>query len=706
MIDRLQLFNRDKQKLEEQLSQIIREPVQNAQTAAEKALVEGYLYIITNEHRNARNLLEAARKAFLDLDQKLLAADADRLYGFSTLNTGDHVETYARLTRALHSYETLNEQMGVARTMNWLVSHYFQTGEYLHALDIAESAVEHGERFDDPLPVANLTGNIGNLYLRIADHDKALTWYQRALEKHRSLGNNFGVAAMTGNIGAVYSAYADFTSALEWYRKALNLYEEQGNKTEIARTLGNIANAYANTGDLVAAFEWERKALLIAEDTGDKRGIARITGNLGMRYFRTGNLDDAVLWMKKAIDIYDSIGDRRGVTHISGILGEVYIKKGETQLATETLERTLQHAQELSLPIEIAEAALHLVTLSIDKQEDDLAEYYLAIGNDNAKQADTPRLNIRRDFVLAKLYQYQGKIELAKEMLNNAVEESERLGLIELRKDAHDVYYQIEKKNQDYKSALEHIEANIALRDQLLGEQQQRRIAMLEVEHSVEDDRKRAEEQRAQNERQLQLLSALLPASVAKRLLEGETRIADSHENVSVMFLDLVGFTNKASQATPQELINMLDLVFSTCGAVAKKYSITTIKTIGDAYMAVCGAPDEYEDHALRAGKAAAAIIQALPNLSFRIGLHCGPLIAGVIDAERIAYDVWGDSVNIAARMEQSSEPNRIHVSDAFAKALDKYPDQGLVTEYRGEISIKGKGLMHTYWLRATEPLP
>jgi adenylate cyclase len=705
MFSRDILYRRDATEVSAAIAERTESALHNSTIAAEKALLEGYLYTITNEHRNAKNLLEIARKSFAELGLEVCAAEADRLLGFSSLATGDNIETFARLQRARVVFEKHNDGKGLARTLNWLVSYYFQTGEYNHALEIAEHAVELGEKHDDALPVANLTGNIGNVHLRQANHDAALEWYQRALEKHKEVGNALGVAAMTGNIGAVYSAYADFSSALEWYRRALALQEDIGNTSEIARILGNIANAYANTGDIVSAFEWERKALLIAEGTSDKRGIARITGNLGMRYYRTGNYPDAIEWLQKAIAIYESIGDKRGVTHISGILGDLYVTQGNVQEAEEILDTVFHQAIELHLPVEIAEAGFHLAILKLQSNNTEAAVRIMTIAEEQASIAKAPKLNVKRYLARAKVEQHKGNQQQARELYKKAIDESERIAMIDLTREAHSTAYTLEKAAGNFQEALHHIEVSNQMRDQLLGEQQQRRIAMLEVEHSVEDERKRAEEQRAQSERQLQLLTTLLPASVAKRLLEGETRIADSHENVSVLFLDLVGFTSKASKATPHELLVMLDQVFRACGASAKKHGVTTIKTIGDAYMGVCGAPDGYSDHALRAGLAATEIIRALPNLSFRIGIHCGPLIAGVIDAERIAYDIWGDTVNIAARMEQTSEPNKIHVSQSFSDALAKGEHSPLVCTYRGETSIKGKGLMHTYWLTEAAPL-
>ena len=210
----------------------------------------------------------------------------------------------------------------------------------------------------------------------------------------------------------------------------------------------------------------------------------------------------------------------------------------------------------------------------------------------------------------------------------------------------------------------------------------------------------------------------ILPPAIAERLLRGERLIADTYENVSIFFLDIVGFTTTASSMEASDLVHMLNDVFAVCDQIIARHGLTKIKTIGDALLAVCGAPEVIEDHVQRTAAAACDMMRMLMNrngLRFRVGLHCGPVVAGVIGTERVAYDVWGDAVNVASRMEHTGEPGRIHVSQAFALALDPRlhgndidpdaltPDSLTTTSYtltpRGEIEVKGKGLMRTFWM-------
>lgn len=203
------------------------------------------------------------------------------------------------------------------------------------------------------------------------------------------------------------------------------------------------------------------------------------------------------------------------------------------------------------------------------------------------------------------------------------------------------------------------------------------------------------------NEESEKLLLNILPASVADRLKGGEIEIADSYDQVTILFSDVVGFTKLASRMPASELVHHLNLLFSEFDRLAIDSGIEKIKTIGDAYMAVAGLPEPRPDHAYATANLALAMIDAVDRLSsttglplrLRIGAHSGPVTAGVIGKHKFAYDVWGDAVNTAARMESYGVPGRVHVS-ADTRALIQ---DGFELEARDSIDVKGKGRMNTY---------
>lgn len=212
------------------------------------------------------------------------------------------------------------------------------------------------------------------------------------------------------------------------------------------------------------------------------------------------------------------------------------------------------------------------------------------------------------------------------------------------------------------------------------------------------------------------LLLNILPQSIAVRLQEGENPIADRIEEVSVLFADLVGFTEFSSSQTPRELVVILNTIFSDFDRLAKHYHLDKIKTIGDAYMVVGGLPaseittqtqshpeQSFVEIAARTAKMALDMQQSIAKFNrkwkqtfqLRIGINCGSVVAGVIGISKFSYDIWGDTVNVASRMESTGLPGKIQVTPAIYERLK----QDFIFEQRSAISVKGKGEMVTYWL-------
>ncbi|BBY08569.1 adenylate cyclase [Mycobacterium noviomagense] len=224
-----------------------------------------------------------------------------------------------------------------------------------------------------------------------------------------------------------------------------------------------------------------------------------------------------------------------------------------------------------------------------------------------------------------------------------------------------------------------------------------REIARAEAVMEVEYDRSEA------------LLANIMPASVAARLKDPERNvIADKYDEASVLFADIAGFTERASATAPTELIEFLDRLYTEFDALVDKHGLEKIKVSGDSYMVVSGVPWPRHDHVhaladLALGMADAAADLKDPHgraLPLRIGLATGPVVAGVVGSRRFFYDVWGDAVNVASRMESTDPEGRIQVpQDVYERLKDDF-----VLEERGDIEVKGKGVMHTWYLVGRKP--
>ncbi|GAB4359861.1 MAG: hypothetical protein Fur0042_29390 [Cyanophyceae cyanobacterium] len=213
---------------------------------------------------------------------------------------------------------------------------------------------------------------------------------------------------------------------------------------------------------------------------------------------------------------------------------------------------------------------------------------------------------------------------------------------------------------------------------------------------------------RQERRRSQRLLLSILPAPIADRLLAKQETIADRFEEVSVLFADLVNFTQLAALVPPDRLVEMLNEIFSSFDRLADRHGVEKIKTVGDAYMAVAGVPTPRTDHADAMADLALAMLRAVERFDthtghrpqLRVGIHLGPVVAGVIGLNKFSYDLWGDTVNVASRMESHGRPGRIQVTAAVYERLrSRY-----AFERRGEIEVKGKGTLETYWLVAALP--
>lgn len=209
-------------------------------------------------------------------------------------------------------------------------------------------------------------------------------------------------------------------------------------------------------------------------------------------------------------------------------------------------------------------------------------------------------------------------------------------------------------------------------------------------------------QERARSDR---LLHAILPQKIANQLRHNDRMIADRHPEVTVLFADVAGFTPWSSRQEPEDVVSLLEKIFSRFDARLSNLGAEKIKTIGDAYMVVSGAPDPRQDHAHVIAHLALALLEEIQiirqetgiALDMRIGVHTGSVIAGVIGAVRFSYDIWGDTVNTASRMESHGEAGRIQISQQTKDCIA----DAFIVEPRGMIDVKGKGEMATWWLIA-----
>lgn len=277
-------------------------------------------------------------------------------------------------------------------------------------------------------------------------------------------------------------------------------------------------------------------------------------------------------------------------------------------------------------------------------------------------------------------------------------QQSAKLDLQQSQIDLQNSQLDLQKSQRNFFLALAAIIGLLAVGAFLRYMETKRHFALLQTKNEIIEDEKKKSEQ---------LLLNILPAVVANELKINGTAKARKYENATVLFSDFKNFSAIAESLTPERLVHELDFYFKTFDDIIGKYKLEKIKTIGDAYMVVAGLPEEDPNNPLEMVKAALEIQSYLtalkmereekgqPFFEARIGIHTGPLVAGVVGSKKFAYDVWGDTVNVAARLESKSEAGRVNISSSTYAIISN----DFECEFRGKIPIKNRGEVDMYFV-------
>ncbi|MBK9249090.1 MAG: tetratricopeptide repeat protein [Ignavibacteria bacterium] len=609
-----------------------------------------------------------------DRDGNLLHARASRILGVIAWRCGKYPLALEFLTTALNISEDNEDREGIAKALGSIGLVHLDLSDYTLALDYYRKALALDEELENKMHKALILGNIGVVHKMLSEYSLALDYFGKSLALLEELGSKEGLATVLGNIGNVHRNLSDYPNALDYLGKALALDEELDNKLGIARHLGNIGGVYRNLMNYQLALDYYGKALVHEKEFGNKPGLAILLGNIGGVY---GNLSDYTLaldYFSKALVLYKELGNKAGVATNLGNIGLVHWNLSNYPLALDYFGK----AFDLSVLLGNREGmARHLGNIGLTYSTMEFDGY----------DADK-----------------------SEEFLLKAVEINSEIGakhtMCVFHKNLSDLYATTDR----WKESREHFEKYHTLYLEVQSEEATKQAQLMEHRRKIEESERDRQIKLARFQEQEKILHNILPAQIAERMVAGEKMIADSHDHVSVFFSDIVGFTKLSQQVTAEELVGMLNGIFSQFDQIARKHGLEKIKTIGDSYMAVAGAPIPQDNHAERAVLFSLEVSEFMENyrtdsgdkVELRIGIHTGSVVAGVIGENKFSYDMWGDAVNTASRMESHGEPSKIHVSEEFMRALSLSSIltlQPFQFVERGEIEIKGKGMMKTYYL-------
>tara|TARA_R110002051_G_scaffold137916_2_gene210503 strand:- start:5095 stop:6903 length:1809 start_codon:yes stop_codon:yes gene_type:complete len=467
-------------------------------------------------------------------------------------------------------------------------------------------------------------------------------------------------------LGTSYAAIADVYTISNNHKNAM-LYYQRAIKT-LRRTLRNkedsigLATTILNAGDALltnkkydSALVYFKESEQFFEQADYAIGKAYNLGNIGIVYANTGDNELAEQHINHAIGILENFEDYYPISVYLMTMADIYAEKGEHETAISYAKKSLTLAEQNGLREQIADANLKL------------SELYEILGNLVVSYGHYKEHIAYRDSLL-NIEKVQ---QLADQRTNFEV--SQKQIEVEL--------LETQKRNQLI----------------ILGFIGLLLLASLWFYRIISKEKKKSEK----------LLLNILPKDTAKELKASGKVKAQQYNSVTVLFTDFKGFTSYSENLSPEELVKTVDFYFSKFDAIIDRHNLEKIKTIGDAYMCVGGLHDSEEDHAQRMVNAAfeiAAFVEetkkdvAASDLTFdiRIGINSGPVVAGVVGTKKFAYDIWGDTVNVASRMESMSEPGRINISNStFELIKDDFN-----CDYRGEIEAKNRGKIKMYFVK------
>ena len=577
----------------------------------------------------------------------------------------------------------INDRKAEFTAYNTLAVGNKMRSDHRAALEYFNRCLEVARAMNDRGRMANTFSNMSTVYKDLGDQPKALDLLQQSLHIDQDLDNKAGIAGTLNNIGNIYKRLNEFPKALENYEKSAALYSELGDAKGRAGALVSVGTMHNELGDRLKAVEELLLAIDLYQQLGSNLDLGKAHNNLGQVYGNLKRMSEAHAELAKARAIFSELGNKASLARGYYYEGEVLMDEGRAKEAVIACGRGAAIADSLALLAQRKEC------------NDCLMRAYAAIG-DYHKAFNAQSAYLQLDDSLDKLNDSKEvtRLELTRTFQDKQIADS----LAQTR-----AAFAIELDHQKEMSR------ERSRRYILIGTGAAALILALALFGRLRYMRRSRAVVQKERERSDELLHNILPEEVADELKAKGSVEARAFDPVTVLFTDFKGFTMMAEKLSAQELVAEIDHCFKGLDAIVEKHRLEKIKTIGDAYMAAAGLPDpngaSARDMVMAALEMTDLIAQrrterlnnGQPAFEMRVGMHTGPVIAGVVGVKKFAYDIWGDTVNTASRMESSGEPGRVNISAVTYALVMDVP--GLRFEARGQIEAKNKGVMEMYFV-------
>lgn len=681
-----------------------------------KIVRDGYMY---SQPDSAFYFAQALHDFAKDRGLRKEMGDAFNLQGISCYVRSDYSKALHYYQKSLALKEEVSDKRGIATSYINIGIIYSIQGDYSKAMDNYLRCLEIAEEISDKQIMASVLSSIGKISGIQGNYSKAMNYYRQSLQIRAELSDKVGMASVLNNMGSIYMNQGAYPKALDYYQRSLKIREEISDKRGMAGALNNIGLIYFNRKEYAKALDFFQRSLIIKEEISDKRGMAITLNNIGLIYNKQGYHLKALDCYQQCLVIREEISDKRGMAGTLNNMGEVYLDQGDNQRALEYYQRSLKISKEISNKKEMAitlnnigkinnilgdhlqaiswcEKALVIAeeinAIAVQKDICDcLYTAFKALGNNNNALKYHERILILDDNLQAKeTAKKLQQMEFASQMLADSLaREKEKLEV----QMAHDA--KVRKKTRSRNIYI--LSGAFLLVFALIF---YRRIKYIrKAKRAVENEKDRSDK----------LLLNILPSEIADELKNKGRAKARKFDQVSILFSNFKGFTQISEKLSAEELVERINTCFKAFDAICSKYGIEKIKTIGDAYMAAGGLPVPSDDSVKNTILASLEMMEFITNqrkiheadnnvcFEMRLGINTGPVVAGIVGVTKFQYDIWGDTVNTASRMESAGEAGKVNISRHTYDQIKE--DPAFRFKARGKVKAKGKGEIEMWFV-------
>jgi adenylate cyclase len=562
--------------------------------------------------------------------------------------------------------EQINYKPGLALAFKNIGKGYYLEGKYKEAVLNWQQAIEVYTLSNDKKGIANMLSNQGAVYFNQGDDAKALELHLQSLKMSEALNDTLRILTSLTNIGGVYSnKEITWDKALEYFKQSYQMSLAIKDNYSIGTSAGNLGELYYKLNDDKKALEYLYQSGKVFKGTEDYPYTLNYIGRI---FTRQKNFEKAIQIHTEAYELSKKLDTKLDQTQSLVALAQAYKASGDAASAIKTFQQSLEVALPMNAVVEMKDAY------------QGLSESY----------------SLEKDY--SNAFKYQNLLLAIKDTIYN-INTDKKLGTLQFGFDLEKKEGEISLLNKNKEIQRREIQRQKIVKYGFIG-------GFLTVLLFASIFFKQRNKISVEKKRSEKLLLNILPAETAEELKATGTAKTKRLDLVSVLFTDFKNFTQASEILTPEELVAEINYCYSEFDHIVERYGIEKIKTIGDSYMCAGGLPVSNNTHPFDVVSAGLEMVKfiernkqeriqsGLPYFELRLGIHSGPVVAGIVGIKKFAYDIWGDTVNTASRMESSGEVGKVNISGTtYELVKEKFN-----CIYRGKIEAKNKGVIDMYF--------